>query len=157
MAETDFDLRGQRWRVAWHPGQIAPAGQNHGALAVCVTPDRDVVLVSSGVGWSLPGGRPESGEDWRATMEREVLEEACAAVVSARLLGFTRGLCVEGHERGLVLVRSAWRADVELGPWEPRHETVARRLVAADDVLRWVTHDGSPLPLHAEILSAAFG
>jgi len=156
VTETDFDLDGQLWKVAWHPGPVAPGGKNHGALAVCVTADREVVLVSDGVGWSLPGGRPEAGEGWRATMEREVLEEACAAVVSARLLGFTRGRCVEGHEQGLVLVRSAWRADVELGEWEPQHETVARRLVAPDDVLRWTTDDGSSLPLYEEILQAAF-
>jgi hypothetical protein len=31
-------------------------------------------------------------------------EEACAIITRAKLLGFSRGECVEGHERGLVLV-----------------------------------------------------
>src|SRR5215472_19005300 len=62
---------------------------------------------------------------------REMDEEACATVVGTRLLGFTRGQCVAGPERGRVLVRSVWRADVELRPWEARFEIVDRRVVAA--------------------------
>jgi hypothetical protein len=55
----------------------------------------------------------EPGESWEQTLRREMDEKACATVVGARLLGFTRGQCVAGPERGLVLVRSVWRADVE--------------------------------------------
>ena len=52
-----------------------------------------------------------SGEDWRATLEREVLEEACASVEEATLLGFAKGVCAsEGPEEGLVLVRALWHA-----------------------------------------------
>jgi hypothetical protein len=61
-------------------------------------------------------------------------EEACATVVPARLLGFTRGQCVTGPERGRVLVRSVWRADVELRPWEARFEIAGRRVVGASEV-----------------------
>jgi hypothetical protein len=57
-------------------------------------------------------------------------EEACATVTGARLLGFTRGQCVTGPERGRVLVRSVWRAEVELRPWEARFEIADRRVVA---------------------------
>src|SRR5256885_1951723 len=80
---------------------------------------------------------------WEQTLRREMDEEACATVVGARLLGFTRGECVAGPERGLVLVRSVWRADVELRPWEARFEIADRRVVAAaavEDALSLGSH-----------------
>ena len=98
---------GQYWLVSWHRPPDPPAGIRHGAEGVCVTRADEVVLVSRrGDAWQLPGGRPEPGETWEDTLRREMLEKACAMVVSARLLGFTRGACIAGPERGRVLVRS---------------------------------------------------
>ena len=109
---------------------LAPPGQPHGANAFCVTADGEVVLISSdGDRWGWPGGRPEPGESWQQTLEREILEEACARVTGARLLGFVRGRCADGREKGLVLVRSIWRAEVTLRPWLPEHEIPFRRTV----------------------------
>ncbi|TDE13069.1 NUDIX hydrolase [Jiangella asiatica] len=123
---------GQDWVVAWHPPPEPPAGRRHGAEGICVTPDGQIVLISrDGDRWELPAGRPDGDETWEETLRREVLEEACATVVRARLLGFTRGVCVAGHEQGLVLVRSMWRADVELARWDPRFEISHRRVVPA--------------------------
>lgn len=130
------DLAGQDVLVSWHPAQFPPPGQRHGSAGICVTPTGDVVLISARVGWDLPAGRPEGDEDWRETLDREMLEEACARVESARLLGFVRGECVKGHEAGLVLVRSVWRADVTLDPWEPQFEVNERLTLRAEDVLR---------------------
>ena len=79
-------------------------------------------------------GRPERGETWEQTLCREVREEACATVVRARLLGFSRGEYVAGRQSGTVLVRSIWRTDVTLEPWDPRHEIPFRRVVSAADV-----------------------
>jgi ADP-ribose pyrophosphatase YjhB (NUDIX family) len=88
-----------------------------------VTPGGSIVVISpDGVIWDLPAGRPEPGENWEQTLRREMDEEACATVTGARLLGFTRGQCLTGPERGRVLVRSVWRADVELRPWEASFE-----------------------------------
>jgi hypothetical protein len=42
----------------------------------------------------------------RSSGPGEVLEEACAVVTRARLLGFCWGACVSGPEHGVVLVRS---------------------------------------------------
>jgi ADP-ribose pyrophosphatase YjhB (NUDIX family) len=122
----------QDWAVSWHPPPTPPDGIPHGAEGLCVTGDGKVVWISEdGERWSFPAGRPEGTESWEETLRREMLEEACATVVGARLLGFVRGECVEGRELGLILVRSMWRADVALGPWEPRFEIQHRRVVTA--------------------------
>lgn len=134
---------GQDWVVSWHPPPDPPDGIPHGAEGVCVTPSGDVVLISSdGSAWDLPGGRPEAGETWEDTLRREMLEEACAVVTGARLLGFNRGECVAGHEQGRVIVRSTWRADVDLQPWAPQFEIPHRRVVTPADA--WANFDGHP-------------
>jgi hypothetical protein len=92
---------GGDWLIAWHPPITVPPGQAHGANAFCVTDDDGVVLISNdGERWGWPGGRPEGDESWEQTLRREVLEEACAIVSDARLLGFCRGACLtgEGHQ-----------------------------------------------------------
>jgi hypothetical protein len=85
-----------------------------------------------GLGGHVAGD--EDGESWEDTLRREMLEETCTRVDRARLLGFTRSACLRGHERGLVLVRGIWRAEVSLLPWEPRFEIPHRRVVAASEL-----------------------
>ena len=127
------DRAGQDWLHSWHSGEFPPPdGRPHGSGGICFTPEGNVVLVKQPPairGWEFPAGRPEGDEDWRATLEREVLEEACAVVQSATLHGFIRGACTRGEEEGLVLVRALWSADVVLNPWRPRHETTGRLVV----------------------------
>ena len=119
----------QDWIVSWHPGDAEPAGTPHGAAGVCVTGDGQLVLIShDGRHWGFPAGRPEGDESAEETLSREMLEEACADVVGARLLGYARSQCVSGWQQGLVLVRSYWRAD------EVRH----RRMVAAAEARKHV-------------------
>ena len=106
---------GGDWLISWHPPTETPAGKAHGANAFCVTADNGIVLISQdGERWGWPGGRPENEESWEQTLRREILEETCAFVRDARLLGFSRGACLTGSEAGLVLLRSIWRAEVEL-------------------------------------------
>ena len=97
--------------------------------------------------WGWPGGRPEPGESWEQTLRREILEEACATVTGARLLGFVRRRCVSGRERELVLVRSIWRAEVALGPWRPQHEIPFRRTIPASDLAGhlWIEPGAEPI------------
>lgn len=132
---VDFaaSINGQEWHVAWYPPHDQPSGTPHGAEAVCVVGDRVVAVSRDGQRWGLPAGRPEGHEQWVDTMRREVREEACAEVVDCRLLGFSRGVCVEGPQEGLVLVRSMWRAEVRLAPWDPRFEMTHRRLLSAEE------------------------
>lgn len=129
---------GGDWRVGWYPPPDPPPGTPHGAAAVCVSGGRVVLVSDDGRKWGLPGGRPEPHEQWVDTLRREVGEEACTVVERARLLGFTRGVCVRGPEQGLGLVRSMWRAEVRLQRWAPRFEIVHRRLVPAPEALRLV-------------------
>lgn len=93
---------GEDWRVGWYPPPDPPPGTPHGAAAVCVIGDQVVLVSSDGQRWGLPGGRPEPRERWIDTLQREVGEEACAVVERARLLGFTRGICVRGPQEGRV-------------------------------------------------------
>jgi ADP-ribose pyrophosphatase YjhB (NUDIX family) len=136
------------WLIAWLPPAATPDGIAHGANAFYVTADNRVVLISDdGERWGWPGGRPEGDESWEQTLRREVLEEACAAVVDARLLGFTRAVCITGPEQGLVLARSIWMAEVELMPWEPRFEIAHRRMVPAAEILAhlWMEEGFEPI------------
>lgn len=118
------------------PAPTPPDGTRHGSLGICVTGDGGIVLISQdGARWDLPAGRPEGDETWEETLRREMREEACATVVHARLLGFSRGACVAGSQAGRVIVRSLWRAEVELAPWKPQFEMSHRRVVAAAAVV----------------------
>ena len=135
--EYRFEDKGQTWVWIWYPaGQSVPVGTRHGSAAVCVTQDDQVVIISQdGINWELPAGRPEGDEDWRATLDREVTEEACATVENAELLAFVQGRCVSGHEQGLVLVRSLWCAEVIVHTWEPEYEVSHRSLISKSAVL----------------------
>lgn len=154
--EFHYESDGQQWLVSWHPPVLPlPDGQKHGSEALCFSSEGQVVLVSQdGESWSMPGGRPEADEEWRATLDREVLEEACASVDAATLLGFTRSVCTSGAEQGLILVRSHWRATVSLLEWDPQHETTHRTLVAPDEALERVLLYG-PRPIYQRLFHEA--
>lgn len=144
---------GQDWLSSWHPPHLpAPDGKRHGSEGVCITSDGDVILVTENdLTWDLPAGRPEGAEDWRATLEREVLEEACATVIDATLLGYGRGECIKGPELGLVLVRSVWQATVTVHAWQPRYEITHRVVLSPHEALARVglDHPFRPFPLRA--------
>lgn len=125
---------GQDWIVSWHPPSTPPEGTPHGAAGICITPGGDVVLVRLDGRWEIPAGRTEGDETWEETLRREMMEEGCASVITARLLGFGRSQCVRGVQEGLVIVRSMWRAEVALLPWEPRFEIPERLVVPADQI-----------------------
>ena len=83
-------------------------------------------------------------------------EEACVEVLEARLLGYSRGECVQGHERGLVLVRSFWRADVRIDAWQPEFEIEHRRIVPATQATRYVRDpDDAATRIHLRALVEA--
>ncbi len=121
-----------------------------------MTTNEGVVLVSNdGERWYWPGGRPEGEESWEQTLRREVLEETCSVVTGARLLGFCRAVCLSGPENGLVLVRSAWRAEVEVMPCKPRFETAHRRVVPMGDLLSYLWMEDGFEPIYYRALSEA--
>ena len=154
----EFAVRsnGDDWLIAWHAPTAAPEGAAYGANAFCVTADDRVVLISNdGERWGWPGGRPEGDESWKQTLRREVLEEACAAVVDARLLGFCRVVCLRGTEQGRVLVRSVWLAQVELMPWNPCYEIRHRRVVPATQLLAYLWMERGFEPIYHRALVEA--
>lgn len=145
----EFAVRsnGGDWLTAWHAPVEIPAGTPHGANGWCTTDDGVVLISNDAKRWGWPGGRPEGDEPWEQTLRREVLEEACCIVREARLLGFCRSRCLTGPENGLVLVRSIWRAEVDLMPWEPRFEVAHRRVVRTDELLSnlWMEDGFAPI------------
>jgi len=154
----EFAVRsnGGDWLIAWHSPIAIPQGKAHGANGFCVTADDGIVLISDDGGrWGWPGGRPEGDESWEQTLRREILEETCAIVGAARLLGFCRAVCLTGPEEGLVLVRSVWRAEVELMPWEPRFEIAHRRVVAATELLSHLWMEEGFEPIYHRALAEA--
>lgn len=134
--EFAISTNGQDWLLSWHPPPAVPVGRPHGAAGICITGRGEIVLISAdSIHWDLPAGRPEGDETWEQTLRREMHEEACATVTHARLLGFSRGHCIAGPQTGLVLVRSFWRAQVTLDPWDPQFEIAHRRVVPPAEVL----------------------
>ena len=73
----------------------------------------------------------------------------------ARLLGFCRGACLTGPEKDLVLVRSIWRAEVELMPWEVRFEIAHRRVVPATELLSHLDMEDGFEPIYYRALTEA--
>jgi len=151
-----FESDGQSWLVSWHLPTAEPAGQPHGASAFCVTSDASVVLISAdGERWGWPGGRPENDETWVETLRREMLEEACAVVREATLLGFTKSVCVRGDEAGLELVRSIWCAVVDVLPWDPRFEIPYRRIVPIAELEAHLSMERGLEPIYRRALIEA--
>jgi hypothetical protein len=81
-----------------------------------------------------------------------VLEEACCEVQDATLLGYTKGHCLAGHEAGLVIIRSIWRASVAVLPWNPEHEMLDRLLLPPQLAMERI----DPNPWIPQLLRRAF-
>jgi 8-oxo-dGTP pyrophosphatase MutT (NUDIX family) len=139
-----------------HP-QSSPRARGTARAGSAGTADDGVVLVSQdgGARWEWPGGRPEGDETWEETFRREMWEETCCIVREARLLGFCRSVCLSGPESGLVPVRSAWRAEVEVMPWEPRFEIAHRQIVPVPDLLSVMSIDAEWEPILRRALREA--
>jgi hypothetical protein len=147
---------GGDWLTAWYPPIAVPAGRPHGANGFCVTADDCVVLISNDrERWGWPGGRPEGDESWEETLRREILEETCCVVSGARLLGFCRSVCLTGPETDLVLVRSVWRAEVDVMPWRPSFEIGYRQLVPAHELLSQLWMEEGFEPIYYRALTEA--
>ncbi len=125
------------WTHAWYPPAEPPDGQSHGSGGVCFTSPDEIVLIRirGCEPFELPQGRPEEGESWEDTFRREVMEEARAAVLEAKLLGYQRICCLKGELAGLIRVRSFWKANVKLLDWIPQQEIEERKLVSTRNVL----------------------
>jgi len=140
------------WQLTWHAADAPPNGLNAGSSAVSITTPTQTVLVSEdGQTWDVPGGCPEGDETLIETLRRELLEEACATLLDAQLLGYARGVCISGNEAGSILRRSFWLAHVQLNEWRPEFEIRHRREIALADLLREVRQDYAGL--YREMLS----
>ncbi len=141
-----FEADGEVWSLSWHSPPSPPDGIRHGSAGLCLTAHGEVILISQdGKSWDFPGGKPEGTETWEETLRRELMEEACVEVLSVTLLGFARAECTQGKELGRAIVRSFWRAEVEVHPWEPQFETTHRLLVQPEETLNYTFWGYAPI------------
>lgn len=73
----------------------------------------------------------------------------------ARRLGFCCAVGLTEPEKGLVLVRSMWRAEVELLPCEPRFETAHRRVAPVTELLAHLWREQGFEPIYHRALTEA--
>jgi hypothetical protein len=66
-----------------------------------------------------------------------------------------RSVCPTGAEKDRVLVRSIWRAEVELLPWEPRFEIAYRRVVPATELLSHLRVEKGFEPIYYRAIAEA--
>lgn len=144
----------QRWRVTWLTGH-APRGTNHGISAVAKVEDCIVLVSRDRTTWEFPAGRPKGSETLFETLGRELAEEACCEVLQAELVGFTRSECLEGVERGNVLVRAHWAVWARARAWEPQHEIVDRQLLSVQRAKSTLTVEPPLEPVIEGIWAAA--
>jgi 8-oxo-dGTP pyrophosphatase MutT (NUDIX family) len=117
-------------------GWMPPSQLVTQALGFCFTADGLVVMVTwDGRHWSFPGGTVEEGESVQQALVREVVEEACARVVRCRYLASQHVADPLNPDGRPSYYQSRWWARVELDPWRPQDEMIARRLVPPGQVL----------------------
>jgi 8-oxo-dGTP pyrophosphatase MutT (NUDIX family) len=117
-------------------GWMPPSHLVTQALGLCFTADGLVVMVTwDGQQWSFPGGTVEDGESVEQALVREVAEEACARVVRSRYLASQHVADPLNPDGRPSYYQTRWWARVELDPWQPEDEMIARRLVTPDQVL----------------------
>jgi ADP-ribose pyrophosphatase YjhB (NUDIX family) len=118
------------------PGWWPPLPALTQCYGLCFTPERRVVLVSSGERWwTLPGGTVEPGEQPYDTLVRELAEEACARVLRARYLACQHVWDPEAPDGRTSHYQARWWARVELGEWDPQFEIEERCAVPVEEVL----------------------
>ena len=82
-------------KLTWHEGDLLtlPVRQVYGFLFEA---DGRLLLIELDGAYTLPGGKPEHGEELEQTLRRECLEEAQTEIDTLRVVGFQ---CVEGDHK----------------------------------------------------------
>jgi ADP-ribose pyrophosphatase YjhB (NUDIX family) len=141
---------GQIVTLVWDQALVPPTARVTQVAGMCFIDSGEILLVSAGDGqWGLPGGHPEPGESWSATLRREVHEEACATVRDEVYLGALR---VASPNAAPQYQLRYW-ARVELRVFAPEHEMTARALVLPTEFALRLAWGKSPIA--SELLTVA--
>ena len=128
------------WLPDYRPPRHAEVRQVYG---LCLTPQNQLVLVSKdSKHWTLPGGKPEAGESPTATLQREVLEEACAIVTNHTYLGAQR---FSDAITGSTYYQLRYLAQVKLRAFEPKFEMRYRRCECLGNARKALWGGSSPI------------
>lgn len=95
---------------------------------------RILLIKTEKAGWELPGGRVEPREDLVASLQREVMEEACCEVEVVRLTGVASILSAPGVTMFTFLCRHTG------GDPYPADDSLEAGWFAPDTAVQLVTH-----------------
>lgn len=145
-ARATFTVEQLTWEerpitVTWQPAPFRPSRRlTTQVLGLCFTPGGRIVLVSGNeTDWTLPGGSPEEQETLEEALAREVWEEARARIVNCTYIGCQRVEDPGRHDGPTLYYQTRFWARVEMAPFSPQFETVARKLVRPDEFLSTLT------------------
>jgi len=80
---------GRDLEVKWVPTPELPSGHVTQVSGICFRDDGKMLVIrGAGESWSLPGGKPEEGEEFEDTLRRELFEEAAVDISGPVLLGY---------------------------------------------------------------------
>jgi hypothetical protein len=122
----------QDWICSWHWPDRVPDGTPDGSSGICVIGTGEIILITcDGTHWDLPSGRPEGMRRGRRPCDARCVKRRVQRLCRRRSWDSADA----GPQAGQALLRSLWRADVELGPWSPQFETTQRRTVLPTEVV----------------------
>lgn len=147
----EIKLDDGKWGLTWYPPEDIPNGENHGSAGVCFNREGNICLIRiKGVSyWEFPAGRPANGESNSETLKREVLEEACSEILDFQLIGHLKTRQPDGKSR----IRSFYKTNIKVLPWEQLHEIEERKFCKASEISGLVSENFRPLVLKALVES----
>lgn len=122
-------------KLLWRKG-FKLTDQRHTQVSGYVFNEKgELLIVRNEKTWTIPGGHPEAGETYLETLNRELMEEACATLQDINYLGAVE--VVEGDETYYQLRYTAKVKD--LLPFKQEWEISERLFVKLEDLPKYIS------------------